>query len=195
MCNISSCFHLIGKVHVGKQKVNTLPTILVVDGEFYVIESVELFAFSEEKHIEELIVPDCFVFVDPDAFSQCNHLNKVRIGKGVQVYPYWSFPCCPIQDVSIDPKNPYIKLSDDGTMVMSKDGKHLYYYLYDIEEIVVPDGCETIGECAISYNPNLKKLVLPSSTKEFHSCCSKQMTQLDNPRRTVVSLKERSPKL
>ncbi len=32
---------------IGKQKVYTLPTALNVDGESYVIESVELFAYSE----------------------------------------------------------------------------------------------------------------------------------------------------
>lgn len=153
----------ISKGHTGKQKVYALPTVLNVDGEPYVIESVELFAYAENRYIEELIVPDCYIFVDSDAFSHCKNLKRVYMGKGIETYPYWSFPCCPLEELTIDPQSPYIKLSDDGCMVLTKDGKRLFYCLYDKEGIVVPQTVKVIGTCAISCNTRLKKLTIPKS--------------------------------
>ena len=154
---------------IGKKRIYTLPTTLTVDGVPYVIQSVELGAFYQENYIEKLIVPDCYIYIDSEAFHDCNRLKSVVIGKGPEQYCHWSFTGCPLEEVVIDPANPYIKLSDDGKMVLSKDGKHLYYYLYDKdEELVVPDTVESIGSCAISCLYNLRRLVLPKNLKTIH---------------------------
>lgn len=150
-------------------RVYTLPERVDIDGVTYQITSMEIGAYGseEEANVEELYIPDCYEFFDEYNFDQ-SPLKTIHIGKGMQWYHYLTFSSA-AKDVKviIDPENPHIKMSDDGHMVLSKDGTELVYLIHDIEEIYVPEGVKSIFGWAISCKQNLKHVHLPSSLESI----------------------------
>lgn len=153
----------------GGSRHYTLPTTVYVGDVLYQITSVEIGAFDNEPSLQSLIVPDCYEYIDMDCFSHCKKLRSVYLGKGLQEYCFWSFAGCPVQSITIDPENPYLKMSDDGMMVLSKDGKRLYSVVLDKALVTVPDGVEELHFDAISCLPHLRKLRLPSSLRRLQT--------------------------
>ena len=157
----------IYKGNSGGAKVYTLPETAVIDGVPYTITSVEIGAYGTESDslIEELYIPDCYEYLDEESF-RASPIKVLHIGKGLRHYMFWSLKSA-VSDfvVEIDQDNPFIRMSDDGHMVLSKDGKTLIYLLHDLEEVTVPDGVETICSYAISCNTKLRRVNLPPSLK------------------------------
>ena len=157
----------IYKGNSGGAKVYTLPETAVIDGVPYTITSVEIGAYGTESDslIEELNIPDCYEYLDEESF-RASPIKVLHIGKGLRHYMFWSLKSA-VSDfvVEIDQDNPFIRMSDDGHMVLSKDGKTLIYLLHDLEEVTVPDGVETICSYAISCNTKLRRVNLPPSLK------------------------------
>lgn len=157
----------INEGNSGGARIYTLPEKVVIDGVTYTITSVEIGAYGMESDslIEELYIPDCYEYFDEECFSG-SPIKMLHIGKGLRHYMFWSLKSAASDFVvEIDQDNPFIKMSDDGHMVLSKDGKMLIYLLHDIEEVSVPDGVETICSYAISCNTKLRRVNLPSSLK------------------------------
>ena len=81
---------------------------------------------------------------------------------------FWSFKfASPNLIVEIDPENPYIRMSDDGHMVLSYDGTTLIYLLHDVDEIIIPEEVEIITAYAISCNHNLRRIYLPKTLRRI----------------------------
>ena len=150
------------------EKVYTLPEKVFINGREYTCESVEIGAYWAEPVIEELIVPDCYNYIDEDCFKCCKNLRTVHIGKGLEWYNKWNFGGCPLKKVTISEDNPYLKVSSDGALVLSKDGKTVFaLVLHNVERIDVPEGVEKIAEAGISCSSAVKTLTLPSTLKEI----------------------------
>lgn len=158
----------ISKASGVTEKVFTLPQKVVINNEEYTCESVEIGAYWAEPVIEELIVLDCYNYIDEDCFKCCENLRRVRIGKGLEWYNKWNFGGCPLEEVTISKDNPYLKVSSDGALVLSKDGKTVFaLVLHNAERIDVPEGVEKIAEAGISCSSAVKTLTLPSTLKEI----------------------------
>ena len=152
--------------HADGQEILTLPTEIMVDGIAYTVTSIELGAFDSENSIKELIIPDTYEFVERYAFENCNNLRRVKIGTGLENFPYWGFPGCPIEDVTVDPDNPYIRVTNDGVIMLTLEEESvLRAVIKDVPELTVPEGVTTIGICAVSCHKKLKTLRLPSTLK------------------------------
>ena len=159
----------INEGNSGGARVYTLPESVVIEGIVFAITSVEIGAFGTcyDTGIEELYVPGCYEYMDQDCFS-ASPIKTLHIGKGLRHYMFWSLKSAsPDLVVEIDPENPYIKISEDGHMVLSKDGKTLIYLLHDIEEVIIPEGVETIIAYAISCNQILRRVQLPESLRQI----------------------------
>lgn len=158
----------ISKGNSGDAKVYIMPEMVEIEGVKYTITSVEIGAYQTplDANLEEVIFPDCYESFDEYTF--CNSpIKKVHLGKGFRYYMFWTLKSASDDViVDIDPGNPYLQMSDDGHMVLSKDGKELVYLIHDIEEVVVPEGVESIVGCAMSCKVKLKRITLPSTLKE-----------------------------
>ena len=153
----------------GGVNVYTMPERVSIEGEEYTVTSVEAGAYntSQDAFLEEIWFPDCYEYFDEYAF--CNSpVKKIHLGKGFKGYMYWTLKSAsPDLEVEIDPGNPYIKISDDGHMVLTRDGKELVYLIHDVSEIVVPEGVSSIAGCAISCKHKLKRIQLPSTLENI----------------------------
>lgn len=159
----------IGEGHCSGARVYTMPEKVTIDGVEYTITSAEIGAFRtpHDTNLEEVYFPDSYEYFDEYTFCD-SPVRKVRLGKGFRHYSYWSLrSAAPDVKVEIDAGNPYIKMSDDGHMVLSKDGKELIYLVHDIEDVFVPEGVKSVLGCAISCNHKLKRLHMPGTLKEI----------------------------
>ena len=137
-----------------------MPGKVAIEGVEYTITSVEIGAYrtSQDTNLEEVYFPDNYEYFDEYTFCD-SPIRKIRLGKGFRHYMYWTLrSAVPDVKVKIDADNPYIKMSDDGHMVLSKDGKRLIYLVHDIEEVFVPEGVESVFGCAVSCKHKLKRL-------------------------------------
>ena len=153
----------------GGARVYVMPEKVEIDGVTYTITSVELNAYNTllDTGLEELYFPDSYEYFDELAFWR-SPLKKIRLGKGIRYYMHEALKSA-ADDVrmEIDPDNPYIKMSDDGHSVLSKDGKELIYVIHDVEELAIPEGVESIAGCAIVGKTRLRTVRLPSSLKRI----------------------------
>ena len=157
----------IGDGHTGGGRTAVLPESVVLEGRTYGIRSVEIGAYAGEEELEELYIPDCYEFIDEGSFHGCGRLRTVHIGKGLRWYCYWSFSGSPIEKIDIDPDNPFLKVSDDGCSVLSKDGKTMFYNVIPKPVLAVQDGVEVLAECAISCNDITEEITLPVSLRKL----------------------------
>ena len=153
----------------GGAKVYTLPEKVVAEGKEYVAESVEIGAFFSEAELEELFIPDCYTYIDEDSFRDCGKLRTIHIGSGLRNFFPWSFSCCPVERIIVSPENPNIRVSDDGTMMLSRDGSKLLSVFRPTEHITVPDGVREIGACGLSCNDITRSVTLPLSLEKIGS--------------------------
>ncbi len=69
-----------------------------------------------------------------------------------------------VVDITISNENPNFK-TEDGTIILSKDGKKLVAVSKDLPTYNIPSSVEIIGENAFYARGNLKKIVIPESVK------------------------------
>ena len=151
------------------QRSYILPESIDVEGKSYAITDTDIGAFCDEPNLEELIVPDCYKYIDEDSFRWCVKLGRVYLGRGIKWFHQWTFAESPSDiRIVINPSNPYLKSSDDGTMIISPDGKTLIAVIdRDVRDLNVPEGIDTIAPIAISCLTELEKLTLPLSLKKI----------------------------
>lgn len=156
------------KGHIGNKKVFTLPEKVKYGAEIFDIQYVELYAFTNEKFVEEIHFPDSYIYIDEDGFVNCKNLRRIYLGGGIRYYHYWSFKKCPLEQIAIDAANPYLKMSDDGKCILSKDGTELVCMPLDACSITVPDTVTELAVCSFTYT-SLSKIRLPASLRKIGS--------------------------
>lgn len=166
----------IAKGHIGRCRRYRLPDHVMVDGERYTVESVELGAYNYPRTLRHLVFPDTFVFVDCDTLYGLDNLCSIHIGKGVELLTSWNFRLCPkLHNIHIDKDNPHIKY--ESGMVLSKDGKKLWASFVERPHVVIPEGVEEVNQYTFSGCLKMETLTLPSTLLRTRdnsfSCCTK----------------------
>lgn len=117
--------------------------------------------------LESVVIPDSVTYLGAEAFSRCDQLREIRIGKGVVLTDdrLW-FNSPVLSKVTVDPDNPSLCVVDD--VVFTKDRKTLLLYPAGLTdtEYRIPDGTKTVADAAFQ-GENLKKLYIPVSVKKI----------------------------
>lgn len=153
----------------GGAEVYTLPEQVRIDGKAYRLTSVEIGAFcSNKERIRELFIPDCYEYTDEDSFK-INTLRIVHIGKGLQTFQPLSFTS-KLETLTIHPDNPLLSVSADGRCILRTDDETMLVGVVgDPEELRVPEGVESVFNCAISCKEHLERLTLPTTLNTIGS--------------------------
>lgn len=137
----------------------TLPT----EYENNLIKNVAKNAMSNNEILVELTIPDGYEDIGHFAFSGCENLEKVHIGKNVSSIWDFAFSKCPkltAFTVSADNKYLYEKdgcvLTKNTDALVATNGK-------------IPDGTRIIGSAVFSGNKNLSNIVIPDSIDAIKS--------------------------
>ena len=81
-------------------------------------------------------------------------------GAGIMMLPS-------LKKIIVAPENPSVKTNEDGTMLLSKDGKQFLMYTAGAQRaaVEIPEGVEKIGAFALGYAMYVEEVVLPSTLK------------------------------
>ena len=164
----------INKGRIPRVRRYRLPDHVIIDGQCYTIESVELGAFLCPNYLHHLVIPDSYTYIADGAFFfRSKRLRSVYIGKGLEYIDNFSkllkTPC-----FVIDKENPHLKLVDG--MILSKDGKAVWASKKrKRRHVVLPEGVEEVNQIAFSSFEEMETLTMPNTLKKttdnsFSSC-------------------------
>ena len=151
---------------IGRCHRYRIPNHVIVNGERYDIERVEIDAFEKAKSLRHLIVPDSIIFIDEYNFSSLPNLRSIYIGKGLKYLSSWIFGDCPkLTTFEISSDNPHLCI-EHGT-VYTKDGKRAVMSPFKQRHLVIKEGVEVIENVAFWWNDKLKDVHFPSTLRKI----------------------------
>ena len=141
--------------------------------------------------------------IDDAAFGDCTSLTQITIPNTVTYIGQYSFGGGGLHDVTIPASvtslggNPFINcqslvdvIVDDGNQYYTSHGGALYTrdmstligYPCGITatQLVIPEGVQTIGRHALSYNSHLERVILPQSLTQVEDASFIDMSALKN---------------
>lgn len=151
---------------IGRRTRYRIPDSVVVDGEKYTVESVEIGAFRKAKCLKHVVIPDSVEFVDEFNFSSLPSLRSIFVGKRLDYLTSWIFQCNKkLSSFVIDKENPNICV--DKGIIYSKCGKCALTTPYAPRHLHIKEGVEVIEKVAFWYNENLESVTFPSTLKKI----------------------------
>ena len=151
---------------IGRRHRYRIPNHVIVNGERYDIESVEIGAFEKAKCLRHLIVPDSIIFIDEYNFSSLPNLRSIYIGKGLKYLSSWIFANCPkLTTFAISLDNPHLCI-EHGT-VYTKDGKCAVTSPFKQRHLAIKEGVKVIENVAFWWNDKLEDVHFPSTLRKI----------------------------
>lgn len=151
------------------------------------ITSIGDSAFSDNKSLEEVVIPDSenTINIGGSAFYNCPKLKKVYLGKGVTLLSSSVFDSCNIEEATFNTNVGYNYTGDKWNslkkLVLEKyvtevgSNSSSYSQCKALESIVINSDSITLANFAFNYNPKLKEVIInsPSSSlgnSVFNGC-------------------------
>ena len=130
---------------------------------------IEKGAFQESK-ITSIEIPDSVEYIGEYAFSMCDNLKTVTIGRGVREIPGNPFVfSLALEEIRVAEDHSALEVIDG--MLFSKEDHCLiscpYLRSAAEEAVTVPEGTEIIGELAFAWNEMMTGVSLPDSLREI----------------------------
>ena len=147
---------------------SNLSYVLSDDNTYYIVKGIG--SSFEDANI---IIPDTYKGlpvkeIAKSAFSVCNNLETVTIGKNIEKICNQPFWFCPrLRQITVSSDNKYYK-SIDGNLY-SKDGKVLLQYAIGNSrtEFSIPNGVECIKTSAFEGSSTLEVINIPNSVENI----------------------------
>lgn len=169
--------------YTGSEASVTIPSAL--DGNK--ITAIGNYAFSSNKELTRVIIPDCVINIGKGAFDSCNNLSVVSIGSGLKTIGQSVFDWCYyITEFTVSSANKYfsscngVLYNKDKTVIIKypsavtdtsytipstvktiEDGA--FSWAIYLQNISIPDSVTSIGEEAFFYCKDLTSITIPDS--------------------------------
>ncbi len=137
---------------------------------------LEDMAFSYNKTIANLILPDSITSIGEMAFAYCDLLSEIQIPNTIEFIGYGAFALCYELDNVVLP----------GTL--SEIGEYAFYLCSSLSEIHIPSSVSIIGECTFAGCQSLTDLAIANGVETigvwaFAGCY--RLTDIDIPASVV----------
>ncbi|MBR7183068.1 MAG: leucine-rich repeat domain-containing protein [Alistipes sp.] len=141
------------------------------------IETIGDFAFMNCTDLKQVILPESLKKINNAAFNGCTNLETINIPTTVENIAN-CFQETAISRIDITDLSAYCKINFSGYASLFKydhDNTGLYLNGTLIEDLVIPDDCESIGNYAFQRYLKLKSVSIPGSVKRigenaFYDC-------------------------
>lgn len=118
--------------------------------------------FQNFERLTNLCLPDSLKSIGDFDFCGCINLHEITLPASTQIRgPENNY----FYSIGVKDNHQYYT-SIDGCL-MSKDGKTLIVAPGGLDELIIPEGCEEIGQESIFMS--YKKIVIPASVKSIHN--------------------------
>lgn len=149
------------------QHTLAIPPIYKYKQKYYRVVGIEPGTFCASDYLRILAIPDTVTEIGERAFYECDSLQAVYIGAGVNYINSEMFQCKELQRVKISKKNPYY--CDVDGVVYTKYMKTLVKYPSSKKDKTfhIPDTVETIAEKAFFEACMVEEVFLGKNTKKI----------------------------
>ena len=143
------------------------------------LQSIGDRAFLGCQSLTSLTLPSSLQSIGDCAFWGCSSLTSLTLPSSLQLIGDGAFGCTSLRSVIC---NQFYKVIDQ--MLLSADGTQVIAYWGENSEVTIPEGVQSIGDCAFCDCSSLTSLTLPSSLQSigdwaFNGCSS--LTSLTLP--------------
>lgn len=129
---------------------------------------IDGYAFAGNRNLTTLILSDHVKDIEYTAFWDCDNLERMKIGKGLEKIPIYGLigDCAKFKGFEVDEENKYFKAIDGD--LYTRDGDFVYYAIGKKEEtFTVPFGASKIGPNAFSCCKYLRSVTIPEGVEEI----------------------------
>ena len=127
------------------------------------LQSIGDSAFEECISLTSLTLPSSLQSIGKSAFRGCKSLSSLTLPSSLQSIGNDAFRGCTSLRSVIG--NQFYKVIDQ--MLLSADGTQVIAYWGENSEVTIPEGVQSIGDCAFEYCNSLTSLTLPSSLQSI----------------------------
>lgn len=144
------------------------------------LETIGMSAFESCSSLQEVTLPDGLTELGASAFYECRSLQSVSIPQTCTELGMGIFCDCPrLSEIELRGSNPAYKEQDGA--ILTADGKTLVAFPQaSANEIVIPDGVETIGYGAFFGARDLKEVTFPDTLETIEYMAFYDCTGLQN---------------
>ncbi|SFC34730.1 leucine-rich repeat domain-containing protein [Ruminococcus albus] len=135
-------------------------------------------AFSDCTALKSIIIPNSVEEIETCAFMKCTSLKKVTLPNSIEEIGYGAFQKSGLTEVNIPkslvknggcifrntPFEETLEKEAKGDFIIFNDVL-LYKYIGEDENVVIPDGIESICDRAFLTSPNVKTVEIPESVR------------------------------
>lgn len=174
------------KKYNGTEKEIEVPSSIEANEQEYTVVGIDNKAFYKNQNLQKLVISDSVLVVGNFAFMSCKNLESLVIGANVDYIGVSAF-----QADKAPQNNREKRLDADGKEILNPQGEPIFYdgvghlqhidwqgapkviaenafYLNDkLDEIVLPEGVEEIGEWAFAKCSGANKIILPNGLKKI----------------------------
>ena len=121
--------------------------------------------FNACINLKEVKIPENVTEIEGYSFGGCKALESIEIPANVKTIGSGAFGSTTnLKNINIDTNNEYLKF--DNGLLMSKDGKNVYFGLISLTSIVVPEGTEKIYADAFNSS-KANTISIPNSVESL----------------------------
>ena len=155
------------------------------------VTAIGSYAFSGNKHLKDLVLPQGLTSVGAFAFAACDSITSLHIPASLTSIGQGAFSCCKwLTSITVAPENPIYESIDGFQAIIERDTKTLVQgctiqpyagendtILYK-KTLVIPDGIRRIGDMAygvaagMGYDVNYRSYMLLQTIVLPPSCTS-----------------------
>lgn len=153
------------------------------------LKTIDEYVFKDCTGLEEIVIPDSVTKIAKGAFSGCSSLSKVVLSRKLKTICEKAFEKCKIE--SMDFPDSLATIEKDAFMECPFTRLHIPstikslsgFHGTPLEEVILEEGIETIGEECFRGCASLVSLSVPESTKKidraaFMDCTTLRMLKL-----------------
>ena len=146
------------------------------------VVAIGINAFENGATLKSITIPDSVVMIDTFAFSGCDVLERITLGRGVKIINDYSF--ADLENMSYNEyengyyigneENPYLafvcpQYRDVETVTFHPDTTIICGYAFEhckaLQEISFPEGIMSISDCALEYCFALERAYIPKTVE------------------------------
>ena len=127
-----------------------IPETVEYEGKTYSVTSIGPEAFSDERDVTGVIIPNSVTSIGDKAFYNCSGMTSVIIGNSVTSIGEYAFYRCPLSSA---------KIPNSVTSI----GNYAFHWCRSMDSLIIGNSVTSIGFKAFSYCPSLTSVKIPNS--------------------------------